>query len=384
LYLLYWIVLFNWFIVLRVINIWGNNSVLVLELILLGINWVNILLLIIVIIVSSYIVLFSIDYLSIIESVLFIVYIVLFCLNMLYLLINYDLIWWFIIWDLLGLISYLLINYHCNKVNTGIKAIIINKFGDVLILYLLIMIVSFNNVLGINCFLLITFVIILLLLLLCFYIINVNILLLFIFTIMFTKSAQFPFISWLLGAMNAPIPVSALLHSSTMVIVGLWFGITFSIIILLLVCYFIIHNIISLLWSVFKVLSVNDIKTIIALSTINQISFMFIIFIINIILCLFHIIVHSLFKMNLFLISSSIIHNSMHYQSTNKIKSINLFLLCIYLVSLLILILSISKELIIFYSYIIFSYFIIISILILGSFFTLVYCLLLIQLLFIY
>ncbi|MCP4487516.1 MAG: hypothetical protein GY820_09405 [Gammaproteobacteria bacterium] len=42
----------------------------------------------------------------------------------------------------MGLISYLLINYHCNKVNSGIKAVIINRFGDVLILYLIIIIYS--------------------------------------------------------------------------------------------------------------------------------------------------------------------------------------------------------------------------------------------------
>ncbi len=370
-------------IVFRVINIWGNSSIAILELIVMGINWINSLLLMIVTLVSSLVLLFSIDYLSIIDSQLFIIYIVLFKLNMILLLLCYDLILFIVMWDLLGLLSYLLINYHCNKVNTGIKAVILNRFGDVVILYLIVYICYYISVLGNSCFILIT--LLLLILVLFLFILNYSHLFMFSITtliIMFTKSAQFPFSSWLLGAMNAPAPVSALLHSSTMVLLGIYFAILLSIIIYLLYFFwYLLFNSISLIWSGIKACNVNDIKTLIALSTINQLSYLFIILVHNLLLCVFHIIVHSLFKMNLFLNSNSIIYNSYHYQSIIKIKSFNSFISIIFLISLFLLVISFSKELIVFYCFINTSFSISPSILLLGSFITLIYSLLLYSLL---
>ena len=46
-----------------------------------------------------------------------------------------------------------------------------------------------------------------------------------IIIIMFSKSAQYPFFSWLLNAILAPTPISSLLHSSTMVISGVYLGV---------------------------------------------------------------------------------------------------------------------------------------------------------------
>ncbi|MCP3964349.1 MAG: hypothetical protein GY719_41505 [bacterium] len=130
-----------------------------------------------------------------------------------------------------------------------------------------------------------------------------------------------------------------------------------------------------------KACNVNDIKTLIALSTINQLSYLFIILVHNLLLCVFHIIVHSLFKMNLFLNSNSIIYNSYHYQSIIKIKSFNSFISIIFLISLFLLVISFSKELIVFYCFINTSFSISPSILLLGSFITLIYSLLLYSLL---
>ena len=100
--------------------------------------------------------------------------------------------------------------------------------------------------------------------------------------IFFTKSAQLPFSSRSINATSAPTPVPSPLHSSTMVIAGVYLGLMinsslhviidsfFPIYILPLLLVFI-----PLIWSLFKAFSLSNIKSIIAFSTINQISYMF-------------------------------------------------------------------------------------------------------------
>ena len=103
----------------------------------------------------------------------------------------------------------------------------------------------------------------------------------------------------------------------------------------------------TLLWSLFKAILLSDIKSIIALSTISQISYMFIALLINPILCFYHIIVHSLFKSLLFLLAGSLIHIQYNYQNIYRIKMNCKFYWIIYLLTSNILILSLSKETII-------------------------------------
>ena len=117
----------------------------------------------------------------------------------------------------------------------------------------------------------------------------------------------------------------------------------------------------------------SDIKSIIACSTISQISYMFIALLLNPLLCLYHIIIHALFKSLLFLLSGSLIHIQYHYQSIYKLKIKHTFIKTILLFTGSVLILSLSKETIIYSSNSIFSSLFIILILIIGAIYTIIY-----------
>ena len=103
----------------------------------------------------------------------------------------------------------------------------------------------------------------------------------------------------------------------------------------------------TLLWSLFKAILLNDIKSIIALPTISQISYMFIALLINPILCFYHIIIHALFKSILFLLAGSLIHIQYNYQNIYQIKMNYKFYWISYILTSNISILSLSKEIII-------------------------------------
>ena len=184
----------------------------------------------------------------------------------------------FFFWELLGFFSFLLIkfwNYNLINNKFSFKALIWNRVGDIFFIYLLIL---FNtNSSFISSFL------------------NNNSLFYFIFGI---KSVQFLGLLWLLSAMVTPTPVSALLHSSSMVCIG-WY-LTYKMNINMdnnLLIYF-------LLFSLFLI-SFFDLKKLLALST----SFnLFLIFISNKYIGFIHMLNHGLFKSLLFLFSGFILH----------------------------------------------------------------------------
>ncbi len=103
---------------------------------------ISLFMVIVVILISSIVLFNSINYLSIIDSYLFIFYITLFELSMISFILAEDIIITSFYWDLLGLISYLPINFWSLKINHGIKAVIYNKIGDNFFLYLLIIFYS--------------------------------------------------------------------------------------------------------------------------------------------------------------------------------------------------------------------------------------------------
>ena len=216
-------------------------------------------------------------------------------------------------WDGLGLVSFLLVIYYQSpkSLAAGIITALTNRIGDVLILIS----IAWALNLGTWNFIfphLSSFSVIIRIALM---------------VAAITKRAQVPFSRWLPAAIAAPTPVSALVHSSTLVTAGVFLLFRFYPSLSLFPSFNSILLVMATLTCLIAGVRANtecDIKKIIALSTLSQLGVM----IVRIglgapTLAFFHLITHALFKALLFLCAGTLIHIHHHSQDLRYIGNLN-------------------------------------------------------------
>nr|WGO58101.1 NADH dehydrogenase subunit 5 [Rhabdoblatta saussurei] len=264
-------------------------------------DWMSLMFMSFVFFISSLVILYSDDYMHGDYNMNRFIYLVLlFVLSMMFLIISPNMISILLGWDGLGLVSYCLVIYYQNvkSYNAGMLTALSNRIGDVALLMVIAWMLNFgswNYIYYLDC-------------------LSDSIEMQFISFLVvlaaMTKSAQIPFSSWLPAAMAAPTPVSALVHSSTLVTAGVYLLIRFS------PTFSQSLNLILLLISGLTMFMAGmganfeyDLKKIIALSTLSQLGLMMSILSMGFIgLTFFHLLTHALFKALLFMCAGVVIH----------------------------------------------------------------------------
>nr|QVL29298.1 NADH dehydrogenase subunit 5 [Ceratitis cosyra] len=283
-------------------------------------DWMSLLFMSFVLLISSLVIYYSKEYMSGDVNInRFIMLVLMFVLSMMLLIISPNLISILLGWDGLGLVSYCLVIYFQNvkSYNAGMLTVLSNRIGDVAFLLAIAWMLNYGSW---------NFI---------FYLesmkntMEMQIIGGLIMLAAMTKSAQIPFSSWLPAAMAAPTPVSALVHSSTLVTAGVYLLIRFNILLsgswmgqfLLLI---------SGLTMFMAGLGANfefDLKKIIALSTLSQLGLMMSILSMGFYkLAFFHLLTHALFKALLFMCAGAIIHNMNNSQDIRLMGGLGIYM----------------------------------------------------------
>ena len=136
------------------------------------------------------------------------------------------------------------------------------------------------------------------------------------------KSAQIPLLTWLPDAMAGPTPVSALIHAATMVTAGVYLVVRSNAIYQFAPTAMWIIAVIGAATALFAAtiaIAQNDIKKVLAYSTVSQLGFMFLAAGVGaFVVAIFHVMTHAFFKALLFLGSGSVIHGMHHEQDMRR------------------------------------------------------------------
>nr|AQP30212.1 NADH dehydrogenase subunit 5 [Oriensubulitermes inanis] len=265
-------------------------------------DWMSLLFMGFVFIISSLVILYSDDYMfGDLNIVRFILLVLMFVISMMFLIISPNVISILLGWDGLGLVSYLLVIYYQNmkSYGAGMLTVLSNRIGDVALLMAIAWMINFGSW---------SFIYYLEFLSNSF---EMGLISFLVVLAAMTKSAQIPFSSWLPAAMAAPTPVSALVHSSTLVTAGVYLLIRFSPSFGCWLNMFLL--LVSGLTMFMAGLGANfefDLKKIIALSTLSQLGLMIMTISIGLSgLAFFHLLTHALFKALLFMCAGGVIHS---------------------------------------------------------------------------
>ncbi|HEY0429382.1 MAG TPA: NADH-quinone oxidoreductase subunit L [Pyrinomonadaceae bacterium] len=144
------------------------------------------------------------------------------------------------------------------------------------------------------------------------------------------KSAQIPLFTWLPDAMAGPTPVSALIHAATMVTAGVYMVVRCNAIYQNAPTAMFIVAIIGCATAIFAAtigLAQNDIKKVLAYSTVSQLGYMFLACGVGaFVAAIFHVMTHAFFKALLFLGSGSVIHGMHHEQDMRRMGNLKKYM----------------------------------------------------------
>nr|WRQ18141.1 NADH dehydrogenase subunit 5 [Anaceratagallia venosa] len=290
------------------IKLFSLNSVVIYYTIYF--DWVSLIFISVVFFISCMVILYSSQYMGYnsYSCLRFLYLVIIFIVSMMFMIISPNLLSILLGWDGLGLVSYCLVIYYSSMMSylSGMITCMTNRLGDIGILICLAWLFSYgswhfflyNGYISYFLFVMISFS-------------------------CFTKSAQIPFSCWLPAAMAAPTPVSALVHSSTLVTAGVYLLFRFFSTLVFYNNFMLFLSLITLILSSFCANYEYDLKKIVALSTLSQLGLMMTSLYLGLFdLGYFHLLTHAMFKSLLFLCSGIFIYYMYDNQDIRMMGSI--------------------------------------------------------------